>query len=199
MKPFVIICIVWFIGWFYNILYACPTSVIVDGRCLAYGFFPNAVSAGITGVSMVLYFALIPSFIMIACLSHMAYILHKRMRQTAPIGINSTFNRAKINIIKTLCLFLATILCCWSFCIWAFFLSFFNVIYLSFYSTWPYHFSVLLIMFSCTVNPFIYAVHYKKFKEGQKKFFEIFCLNKQPVAGNNLRTVTNEPCISTVA
>ena len=199
IKKLFVICAIWFIGVSYNFFYAIPSSAIVEGSCLAYGVFSSITLAGITGVSMVSYFFIIPASIMIVCLSHLAYVLHKRIRQTASIGIVSTFNLAKVNIIKTLFLFLATIICCWSYSIWAFFLSFFNVIDPLFYTTWPYHMSVLLIMSSCSVNPFIYAIHYKKFKQGLSKYLSLCSLNKFCFVKKNSINITNDQCITTVA
>ena len=199
INKLLIICAIWLIGISYNFIYAIPSSAIVERSCLAYSVFSSIILAGITGVSMVSYFIIIPASIMIVCLSHLVYALHKRIRQSASIGVVSTFNLAKVNIIKTLFLFLATIICCWSYCMWAFFLSYFNIIDPLFYTTWPYHMSVLLIMSSCSVNPFIYAIHYKKFKEGFSKFLALYSLIKSCFVKKNSINVTNDRCITTVA
>jgi hypothetical protein len=114
---------------------------------------------------------------MIGCLCHMTKKLHKRVTQihatpaistvsTAKPATKAPFRRAKMNIIKTIVLFLATIIICWTDNIALSLIMFFDpsTLYII-YSTWIYQVSAILILMSCSINPFIYAVHYKKFKD----------------------------------
>lgn len=110
-----------------------------------------------------------------ACLVNMAYVLHKKVAVTRTIAMPTTVTRvfaaAKVNVIKTICLFLAIILLSWSTIIWVFVLEFFSVISDKFYASWKYHVGVLLIFLSCSINPFVYAIKYKKFKSGVTSLF----------------------------
>jgi hypothetical protein len=135
---------------------------------------------GYTGISAGLYFYIIPAGIMIGCLCHMTKKLHKRVTQihatpasstvsTAKAAITAPFRRAKINIIKTLILFFATIVICWTDNIALSLIMFFDLSATYIYSTWIYQVSAILILMSCSINPLIYAVHYKKFKDAFKR------------------------------
>ena len=167
MKPRFIICLTWATSLIYNILFSVPSSYIVDGICMMNGLlYANLVVSSISGVAMILFFIIIPISLMIGCFCHMAHTLHKRTRRIEPANSPSLFYIAKMNILKTLIFFMTTIVLCWTCCNSVFFLSFINAIDNSFYETWLYHFFILLLFLSCSINPFIYAVNYKKFRNG---------------------------------
>ena len=167
------VSLVWLCSVCCNGLTFIPDTGIVDGFCSAWGVFPNEIAAAATGIAAVLYYLIIPALMMIGCFCHMTFVMHKKVKQTAPEANVSTFNQAKLNILKTLILFGLTFTCCWSYNIWVWALSFFKAIDLAFYTTWQYHLSVLLLFLSCSINPFIYAFNHKKIRAIIRS-----CLNK---------------------
>ena len=162
------VSLVWFFSAVCNILSFVPVSSIVDKVCLAWASFPNSLAASVTGVSYLLYYLAVPASMMIGCFCHMIYVVHKKTRVTVPLGTIAFFNQTKLNMLKTLIIFGVTYICCWSYNIWVFRLGIFMVIDASFYLTWEFHLSVLLLFASCSINPFIYAINYKKFWQNLK-------------------------------
>ncbi len=172
LKPFVPVCLVWSCSVFCDLLISIPDSSVKDGSCLPWGVFPNAAAAGATGTAAILYYLVLPVSLMVGCFCHMAYVMHQRSNKTAPTGgLAVTFVRAKTSILKTLILFCITFVVCWSYNIWVWALSFFNVVDASYFTTFKFHISVLLLFLSCSINPFIYSLNYKKFRNGLKKTF----------------------------
>lgn len=166
------IFLVWFCALTCNILDFVPGSGISDGVCLAWGKYPNLAASGAAGVAAILYYLVIPASMMTGCFCHMAYKMHKKSNQTAPVGVTSTFGQVKTSILKTLILFEVTFVVCWSYNIWVWMLALFNAIEASFYTTWMYHISVLILFLSCSINPFIYALNYKKFRRGFRRYLD---------------------------
>ena len=164
MRTAIPVCLVWLCSICCNVPAYVPDTGIVDGYCLAWGIFPNAIASAATGVAVLLYYLIIPALLMVGCFCHMAFVMHKKMTQAAPQAAVSTFSHAKLSILKTLVLFGLTYICCWSYNVWVWSLSFFNAIDLTFYTLWEYHLSVLLLFLSCSINPFIYAFNHKKIK-----------------------------------
>jgi hypothetical protein len=163
-----ILLAVWLIAITYNIAYSVPDTEVRSGRCLAFAVFPNAAAAGITGVSMLLYYYILPATIMIGCLYHMGKLLRRRARKTAPTCANATFRRARANVVKTLFLFLVTMAVCWSCATLIYLQAFFHHVDADFFTTWPYHVSIVIFLLSTSAHPLIYAVHHKKFKVNAK-------------------------------
>ena len=159
------ICMVWCCSVVCNVASYIPDTAIVEKFCLAWAIFPNSLSAVFTGIAILLYYLIIPATLMIGCFCHMASVLRKKLNKTAPANATLTFGKARRNILKTLVLFISTFIVLWSYNIWLFFLTFLNILEPSFYTSWKYHLSVLLLFSSCSVNPFIYAVNYTKFQK----------------------------------
>ena len=169
IKVVIPVCLVWFFSVIYNVMAVTPVSNIVSGVCLPWSSFPNSLAAVAVGVSYLLYYLAVPAIIMICCFCHMIYTVHKKTKQTAPVGIVTAFTKAKLNMMKTLILFGITYVCCWSYNIWVFTLGILQVIDTAFFSTWPYLLSGLLLFSSCSINPFLYAINCNKFRKNLKK------------------------------
>lgn len=111
--------VVWLIGISFTLAYATASSDIILGYCQVTKIFPNAIAANAVGIFVLLYY-IIPALLMIGCFCHMTIALRWRMTKTAPAGAKETFGRAKMNIVKTLVLFLATVIVCWAYNIWTY-------------------------------------------------------------------------------
>ena len=159
------VSLVWLSSATCTVLSFIPVSSIVDGVCLAWSSYPSFSAAAVTATSYLLYYLAIPTAMMVGCFFHMIVVVHKKSRQTVPSGMASTLSQTKISMMKTLVIFVATYLCCWSYNVWALALGVVNVIDASFFQTWQFHISVLLVFASCSINPFIYAINNKKFRK----------------------------------
>ena len=171
MHRYIPVGLVWFFSIACNTAAYVPDTAIVDNCCLAWAVFPNAAATIATGIAVLMYYLIIPAATVIGCFCHMTYVLHKKSSQTAPVGIKSTFGNAKLNVLKTLALFICALIICWTYNITVFSLAFFNAIEETFFTTWKYHVSVLMLFLSSAINPFIYAFNYKKFRKSLRQCF----------------------------
>jgi len=60
---------------------------------------------------------------------------------------------------------------CWSLSQISYFLNLIGVIKMDF-SGWYYHFAVVMVLFNCCINPFIYAAKYRDFQTGIRKMLK---------------------------
>ena len=179
IRIYVPVCLVWFFSIACNCAAYVPNTAIVGSHCLAWAVFPNPAAAIATGIAVLMYYLIIPAATVIGCFCHMTHVLHKKSSQTAPVGAKSTFGTAKLNVLKTLAMFIFTLITCWTYNITLFSLAFFNAIDAAFFTTWKYHVSVLMLFLSCAINPFIYVINYNKFRKNLRqcvcKCLEQFC------------------------
>ncbi|XP_077993953.1 galanin receptor 2b-like [Glandiceps talaboti] len=83
---------------------------------------------------------------------------------------DDSMSRARKNVTKTMLIVSVTFVICWSPVSISFFV--YNLGgYLDFAGSW-YYFMVLLVFCNMCVNPFIYAIKYKQFREGIQKIFK---------------------------
>jgi hypothetical protein len=72
-----------------------------------------------------------------------------------------------MNVLKTLIIICLCFVGCWTF---NGFLWFAYQIGVSVdFTSWYYHLSVIMTMFSCCINPFVYAAQYKQFQDGIRR------------------------------
>ena len=170
------VSLIWFLSAAFNAVFSISVSNIIDGMCFTASIFPNLLAAYIAGLSCLLYYLVIPTSLMIGCFCHMIYVIHKKARQTAPAGMVTCLNQAKLSMVKTLGILVVTFICCWSLNIWVMTLGIFNVIDSSFYQNWQWLLSGLLLFSTCFINPFIFAINNKKIRKQLQRCLALcFC------------------------
>ena len=122
----------------------------------------------------------IPFLILVYCYGRIVWILARRISsnigdKNAVDNVQSKFQTARTNTIKTFLLVGICFIICWSN----------NQIYylmylLGFDADWNsiyYRFTILMIFLNCTVNPFIYLIKYKDYQVALREFLKC---GKQP-------------------
>ena len=175
VKVIPIICFVWLLSLLLRFIHISSSFHSFTGSCLPNSSFPASLTSDVIGIFTIVLSFMFPAVIMIYCLCHMAWAMHKKARRVFPLTGSSettTYTRAKVNILKTLVLFLAIILVCWLGIFFEYFLYVFEIIDATFFSNWIHQLNISLLFLSCSFNPFIYAVKYKKFKDGCSKLMK---------------------------
>ena len=121
----------------------------------------------------------IPFLILVYCYGRIVWVLTRRIGSSigdynAADNVQSKFQTARTNTIKTFLLVGICFIICWSN----------NQIYylmylLGFDADWNsiyYRFTILMIFLNCTVNPFIYILKYKDYQVSLRDFLK--CVNK---------------------
>ena len=123
--------------------------------------------SSIIGIILIFIQFLIPLIILVYCYGRIVWILTRRIDSKLNTTTNAnphadTFQTARNNTIKTLLIVALCFIICWSN----------NQVYYTMYNLgykvhWNgvyYKFTVLMVFFNCTVNPFIYLVKYKDYQ-----------------------------------
>jgi hypothetical protein len=168
----------WLFGPLFNISWKWPTSGIVNGQCLAFAIWPNALTASIVGIVTVSLQYVLPLITMIFCYTRIILVIRGRIKVTnKPAPSNSAskpakpddFTRAKRNIIKTLIIVAVCFVLCWT---WnEVFIFLYFVGYPTDFGSSFYHFTVVAVFLNSCVNPFIYCAQYDDFKTAFKLIF----------------------------
>ena len=167
-----IICLEWTLSISLRFTYIFFITGLAEGNCASYSSFTTSLQSVFVGVTTLLLNFVLPVALMTYCLCRMAWTMHKKAVQVMPAtgtGVLPIFANAKINIIKTLIMFLLIIIICWLSAYLEYALAIIGVIDMMFFSSWTYRISVSFLYLSCSINPFVYAVKYKKFRDGIKK------------------------------
>ena len=164
-----IICLEWTLCISICFIYIFFTIELTKGNCATSTFYTTSPQSVFVGLLTLTLNFLFPVMIMTYCLCRMAWTMHKKAVQVLSIGALPMFANAKVNIIKTLIMFLMVIFICWLSFYLVSFLSFIGIFEVAIFSSWIYQICQSFLYFSCSINPFIYAVKYKKFREGVSK------------------------------
>lgn len=170
-KSFVLlVCASWILGLGYNLAYMVPTTILRDGSCALYNYWPSAEIQKGQGIFTIVFQFFIPLAILMFCYIRMALVLKNRISPSSDESakISNNMARARRNIIKTLAMIAVSFVVCW---IWN------QIIYLLFNLGYPvdfqsnfYHFTVIAVFINCCINPFIYMIKYEQF---QRKIFRL--------------------------
>ncbi len=174
----------WFIGLSYNYGYMVPSSIIVDGNCQVYVYWPSETFRSVFGVVTAIVLFFIPLITLIYCYSRIAIMLRKRVKVApeAPADHSATgsivmtqasqgqedrWSKAHRNTIKTL----ALVSCCFGIC-WIWNQMYFMLMNLGIpedFTSNFYHFTVIAIFINCCINPIIYSLKYDQFKKEARR------------------------------
>ena len=148
---------------------------VVSGECILYAFWPSLLLSSIMGVLVVSLQFFIPFLILVYCYGRIVWVLTRRICSTignknAVDSVQSKFQKARSNTIKTFLLVGICFIICWSN----------NQIYylmylLGFDADWNgiyYRFTILMLFLNCTVNPFIYLLKYKDYQVALREFLK---------------------------
>ena len=174
VKTVKVISFVWSISFSLRFTYLMSTSKVVEGNCsIRDSSAAFKISGFISLFTLVLNF-IFPVIIMICCLCRMAWVMHKKTVQVSvATGTNAkTFTNARVNIMKTLAMFLVILIVCWLSIFIEYFLSVVELIDKKFFSSWIYGLNMSFLFLSCSANPLVYAIKYKKFREGFLQLLE---------------------------
>ena len=154
-KVYLSILLVWIIVPVYRLFYV-NTNVVIDGKCRIYADFPSQSLRTFFGISVVMILYFIPLLVLIYAYTHIAYALHKRIRQVrSEKSQEDIYLRGRKNTIKTLLFVSVSFVVCWTINQMYFFL--YNLGYNVSFTTDFYHTAVVLVFLNSCVNPFIYA------------------------------------------
>ena len=144
---------------------------VVSGDCSIYAFYPSPEIQKFIGLFTVIISFIIPLLILIYCYGRILWVLTRRLdSQLNNTGTQSdVFQLARRNTVKTFLIVAVCFVICWSN----------NQIYyimghFGFPVNWNgtyYKFTVLMVFFNCTVNPFIYLVDYQDYQKALKLCF----------------------------
>ncbi|ELT87477.1 hypothetical protein CAPTEDRAFT_113077 [Capitella teleta] len=175
------ICMVWVLGFGYNLAFMVPSTVIIGGDCNLYYKWPSVETQQGQGIFTIVFQFFIPLIVLIVCYSRMALILKGKIQPTDDANNKASKNmaRARRNVIKTLILVGVSFVLCW---IWN------QILFVLFNLGFPvnfngnfYHFTVVAVFCNCCINPFIYIIKYEQFQRKLIRFRGMCFRNDQPL------------------
>ena len=174
IKVMKVICFEWIFSFSLRFIYAIWTSGLTEGNCSTRDSSTAFKASGFISLFTLVLNFIFPVIIMVCCLCCMAWTMHKKTVQVfATIGTCTVvFANAKVNIIKTLALFLVIVIVCWLSIFVEYFLNVVGLLDMKFFSSWIYRLNMSLLFLSCSLNPLVYAIKYKKFRKGVSQFFK---------------------------
>ena len=144
---------------------------VVAGVCYVYYFWSSPLVRSIFGVSLIILSSFIPIFILVYCYGRIAWVLIRRIdSKLSSIGLNlDTFHVARTNTIKTF----LTVALCFMICLSSsqIYYLMYNLGYEADFNGMFFNFTVLMTFVNCTINPFIYFVKYKDFKDALRQCY----------------------------
>ena len=116
----IILAVVWLWGHVINLSHLVPSTIIKDGQCLLYSYYPSDTARQAVGIVVVAFFYFVPLLFLVYCYGRMAFVLMRRMPMSAAQSSvtndnqNEAFRRAQKNVIKTLALVGLLFVLCWT-------------------------------------------------------------------------------------
>ena len=172
--------------WIFVISYASALAIstckiAANGSCIMYSVYPSLSVKRAVGVFVFTVNFLIPILIHVFCYFRICHILWIR-KKTGIDGID-IFNESdedvpisnrKVmrNVVLTLITVTVCFVTCW-FCHQFYFLLAHLEYSVDFHSDF-YQFTVIVVACNCCINPVVFMVQYKQFKERAKKMFSSF-------------------------
>ena len=156
--------------------------------------WPNGTWQTATGIVYLFIQFFMPLMLIIICYGFIIYNLSVRMQaspdnyfaQMEEVASRNKFQVARRNTLLTLVIVACCFAVCWSPNQVMYFM--FNLGYdIDFNSTYS-NFTLIMLFFNCTVNPFIYLFKYKDFQKAVKEFLS--CCQKRET-GSHSDTVAN--------
>lgn len=188
-RTLAILIVVWFIGPIENSLSQILTSEAKDGHCFLMVNWPEPWVGQFVGIFLVTLQFFIPLTIMVCAYTRMAVAM--KMRVAPSVSSNNTDPATKRredkmvkiqkNILRTLIIVCACFVLCWG---WnqVYFLLF-NLHVHRDHSSQFYNFTVYAAFTNSIINPFVYAVQYKDFKEQSRRLLNH--LRKRTILDSN--------------
>ncbi len=171
-KATVGIVFIWIFGPAWNASYMIVSSIVIDGQCAIYSYWPSPTVRKMFGVITVTLQFLIPLCILVFCYGAIVLALHRRIKDDV-LGIKqgkeSNLARGRRNTIKTLALVALCFVLCWS---WnQMYYLMMNLGFPEDYESNFYHFTVIAVFLNSCVNPIIYSLKYDPFKKAARGLF----------------------------
>ena len=144
---------------------------VVHGGCLTYSFWPSSLFKTVFGIFLVSVEFLIPLIILFYCYGRIIWVLSRRVGNTLgnSSSKNDTFQLARDNTLKKFILVGVCFIICLSNS--QIYYLMFNLGYNTDFDGNYFKFAILMSFINCTINPFIYLVKYKDYKEALKLCF----------------------------
>ena len=164
-------CASWWPGPILMVCFMVPSYDVINGSCTMITISDQSLRRA-SGVALFVMQYLIPITVFITCYSRMFIRLRTHVHPEAPNQCHEATvkkARARRNVLKTLLLVVIGYLLCNS---WnqLTFLAFSFGATLNFSSNY-YNFSVIAMFANCCINPFLYALQYRPYKNELRKVF----------------------------
>ena len=177
----------WLFGIAFNCGYMIPTSIMQDGRCYIYKCWTDRNAEIAFGLILLFFQFVLPNVIFLFCYVNIIRAVRLRAnsdtRQSSDGDVNKTMMtstvvlvqnaghaiwlKAERNSVKTVFIISLSFVLCWILNQALISSEFFglNVNYGSLF----YKITMVLVLFNCCINPFIYALQYKSFQVAAHK------------------------------
>ena len=180
------------IPWVFGIMFGASillNSTKLEGNTCLINVFPSKLVYYIVGTSVFMFQLVVPLATFMFCYLKMFWVLSKR-NAVFPQGASTTSGhegqesrnkKAQKNVIITLSVVALAYVICWIWNSMLFIMVNYGVFSPTVFGQPFHHFSVCMIYLNCCINPFIYIIFIKGFKEDMKLFLK-FCFTR---TGNN--------------
>ena len=211
--------LLWLSSHAVDFLYLCKFILqVIDGVCrVSYRWPSNKVKTAF-GIGLLFFQFIIPFTVLIICYGKIVWVLTRRistdlikpksaMNNTENVSNQTAnaqtikqvtgtakdkFQLARRNTIKTLLIVGLCFIICWSQNQIRYLMH--NSGYeLDFNSTY-FQFTILMVFLNCTVNPFIYLIQYRDYKEALRAFFH--CKKEHENNNSSVTSISNPTTLS---
>ena len=196
-KARVMMVCVWLFGLSWN-LYDLFSTNMKGNQCVVWSFWPSPLFQQVFGILVVCVQYFIPLFVLVFAYGRIIYILHRKASdgvgpkasdgsKTATSGTSDNRElrmiKARTNVIKTLVIVAMCFIVCWG---PNQLLFFFHMVGVKVdYSSWYYHWSVMMTFLNCCVNPIVYTFKYEEFKQCLRRMLCGCCTEKSGGRSSN--------------
>ena len=190
---------VWLFGPCYEFLSGVPTSVVKEGVCYGFAYFPNASWQKAYGLITIAIAFFLPMAIHIMLYCHMVVVLRRRAAALKNGHQHPTHSgsdpvqkmpKAQKNLLKTMAVVTVCFFFCWS---WNQLAFFFYNLGVNYDLSSDFHlFTITAVNLNSCINPFVYIVKYEEFKAAAGKLLRGSFTNSQVQPGeSNNSSATN--------
>ena len=141
------------------------TNSTIKYFCTEFDYHLDESGRRMSGLVTGIAYFILPTLIIMYSFWHILFRLQNQRYQVGPHGHASIFRSVKMSVLKTIFLFFSVFIICWSLNSFINILHSFNAFSEFFYKSSLYSASVVIFYCCCAINPLLYAVRYKKFRE----------------------------------
>ena len=209
MSGRVYVSAVWGVGIFFNVLLTLPVSgVVATGNgedknkanytldyyptlfknstmytCSEYEYNLSDTGKRITGIAGSTVYYFLPILCIVYSFWHILRRLHTKRNQIVPLGQSTAFRSVKLSVLRSMLLFCSVFISCWSMNSFIHILYMFNCLSESFHDETYYSVSVVIFYCCCAINPLLYVVRYRRFREAMHSAMSgCYCNCHKPIA-----------------